>query len=45
VDHCEEHGLLATGSADFHGPKHERFSEFRAFALHGREPRLGRLAA
>ena len=44
VDHCEEHGLLITGSADFHGPKHERFSRFRAFELHGREPRLGRLA-
>lgn len=33
--------LLTTGSADFHGPAHSRFSRFRAFALHGCEPRLG----
>ena len=35
------HGLLATGSADFHGPEHEKFSRFGAFELHGLEPRLG----
>jgi predicted metal-dependent phosphoesterase TrpH len=34
-------GLLTTGSADFHGPRHGRFSRFRAFSLHGCEPRLG----
>src|SRR4051794_25479074 len=34
-------GLLKTGSADFHGPEHERFNTFRAFELHGREPELG----
>jgi len=34
-------GLLVTGSADFHGPEHERFNTFRAFELHGLEPRLG----
>jgi predicted metal-dependent phosphoesterase TrpH len=34
-------GLLLTGSADFHGPEHERFNTFRAFELHGLEPRLG----
>ena len=34
-------GLLLTGSADFHGPEHERFNAFRAFELHGLEPRLG----
>jgi 3',5'-nucleoside bisphosphate phosphatase len=34
-------GLLATGSADFHGPRHERFSRFGAFALYGLEPVLG----
>ena len=34
-------GLLLTGSADFHGPEHERFDTFRAFELHGLEPRLG----
>jgi predicted metal-dependent phosphoesterase TrpH len=39
-----EHGLLTTGSADFHGPEHACFSRFRAFELHGCEPRLGPLA-
>ena len=38
-------GLLTTGSADFHGPQHRRFSRFRAFELHGCEPRLGPIAA
>jgi predicted metal-dependent phosphoesterase TrpH len=37
-------GLLTTGSADFHGPQHRRFSRFRAFQLHGCEPRLGSIA-
>ena len=37
-------GLLTTGSADFHGPQHSRFSRFRAFELHGCEPRLGPIA-
>lgn len=41
ADTCERHGLLSTGSADFHGPDHAHFSRFRAFELHGREPRLG----
>jgi hypothetical protein len=36
-----ELGLLTTGSADFHGPDHARFNRFRAFELHGAEPRLG----
>jgi predicted metal-dependent phosphoesterase TrpH len=40
-DHCERHGLLRTGSADFHGPDRPAFSRFRAFELHGREPELG----
>lgn len=44
-DECEARGLLSTGSADFHGPDHERFHAFRAFALHGREPRLGPIGA
>ena len=39
-----DHGLLTTGSADFHGPGHSRFSRFRAFELHGCEPRLGPIA-
>jgi 3',5'-nucleoside bisphosphate phosphatase len=34
-------GLLTTGSADFHGPAHERFNAFRAFELYGLEPNLG----
>ena len=34
-------GLLATGSADFHGPRHGRFSRFGAFSLYGLEPVLG----
>lgn len=52
VEHTEQHteflvqlaaelGLLTTGSADFHGPGHSHFSRFRAFELHGAEPRLG----
>ena len=40
-DACEAQGLLSTGSADFHGPDHELFHSFRAFDLHGLEPRLG----
>src|SRR5919107_3117980 len=35
-----ERGLLATGSADFHGPAHERFSRFGAFELYGLAPQL-----
>lgn len=35
--------LLTTGSSDFHGPEHRIFSRFRAFELHGRQPRLGAL--
>jgi 3',5'-nucleoside bisphosphate phosphatase len=38
-------GLLTTGSADFHGPEHERFNAFRAFELHGLEPNLGPIGA
>jgi predicted metal-dependent phosphoesterase TrpH len=45
ADACEERGLLTTGSADFHGPQHPMFHRFRAFALHGRDPRLGPIAA
>jgi 3',5'-nucleoside bisphosphate phosphatase len=41
---CEEHGMLATGSSDFHGPDHRLFSTFRAFDLYGCEPRLGAIA-
>ena len=41
---CEELGLLATGSSDYHGPDHRLFSRFRAFDLHGCEPNLGPIA-
>ena len=40
-----ERGLLTTGSADFHGPEHDRFSRFRAFSVHGLEVRLGPIGA
>jgi predicted metal-dependent phosphoesterase TrpH len=40
-EHCVANDLLITGSTDFHGPEHERFSHFRGFDLHGLEPRLG----
>jgi predicted metal-dependent phosphoesterase TrpH len=40
-DAAREHGLLRTGSADFHGPAHERFSAFCAFDLFDLEPELG----
>jgi predicted metal-dependent phosphoesterase TrpH len=39
--HCARRGLLATGSADFHGPDHPRFHAFRAFHLYGLEAELG----
>jgi predicted metal-dependent phosphoesterase TrpH len=42
--HCEELGLLSTGSADFHGPDNRLFSKFLAFELYGFEPNLGPIA-
>ena len=44
ADRCDELGLLTTGSADYHGPGHRLFSEFRAFEEHGREANLGPIA-
>lgn len=41
ADRAEELDLLTTGSADFHGPEHRHFKQFRAFDLAGRIPRLG----
>ena len=38
-------GRLTTGSADFHGPAHERFNTFAAFELYDLEPNLGPIAA
>lgn len=45
ADRAAELGLLTTGSADFHGPEHRHFKEFRAFDLGGREPNLGPIGA
>ena len=42
--HCEQRGLLTTGSADFHGPGHHRFDAFRAFSTYDLTPRLGPIA-
>lgn len=42
--HCEQRGLLTTGSADFHGPDHRLFSTFRAFETYDLTPRLGPIA-
>ena len=44
-DAARERGLLATGSADFHGPGHDRFSRFGGFSLYGMEPVLGPIGA
>jgi predicted metal-dependent phosphoesterase TrpH len=44
-DAARERGLLATGSADFHGPEHDRFSRFGGFSLYGMEPVLGPIGA
>jgi predicted metal-dependent phosphoesterase TrpH len=41
---CRERDLLSTGSADFHGPQHPLFHRFRAFSVHGHQPRLGPIA-
>lgn len=41
--YCREHGLLTTGSSDFHGPNHQRFNRFRAFETFGLDPILGPL--
>jgi predicted metal-dependent phosphoesterase TrpH len=43
--HCEQHGLLSTGSADFHGPENRLFSKFLAFETYGLAPNLGAIAA
>lgn len=44
VERCAEHGLLRTGSSDFHGPSHRLLSAFRAFSLYGLSPALGAIA-
>lgn len=42
--HAARHGLLTTGSADFHGPDHDRFCRFGAFATYDLAPALGPIA-
>jgi predicted metal-dependent phosphoesterase TrpH len=42
-DACIARGLATTGSADFHGPEHDRFHAFRAFETYGLEPDLRRI--
>jgi 3',5'-nucleoside bisphosphate phosphatase len=40
-DVATRHGLLTTGSTDFHGPDHGRFSAFCGFDVHGLTVELG----
>ena len=40
-DFATRHGLLTTGSTDFHGPEHGRFSAFCGFQVHGLTVALG----
>jgi predicted metal-dependent phosphoesterase TrpH len=44
VEECSRRGLLSTGSSDFHGPEHSRFSGFLEFDTYGLQPHLGPLA-
>jgi predicted metal-dependent phosphoesterase TrpH len=38
---CDEFGLVATGSSDFHGPTHKTFARFLAYDTYGLgQPRL-----
>ena len=39
--HARRMGLLTTGSTDFHGPEHGRFSAFCGFEVHGLTVDLG----
>jgi predicted metal-dependent phosphoesterase TrpH len=45
LERCEQRGLLATGSSDFHGVEHRLFSRFLAYDMHGLEPKLGAIAS
>jgi predicted metal-dependent phosphoesterase TrpH len=38
---ASQRGLLTTGSTDFHGPEHGRFSAFRGYEVHGLTVELG----
>jgi 3',5'-nucleoside bisphosphate phosphatase len=40
-EHAGRRGLLTTGSTDFHGPGHGRFSAFRGFEVHDLTVELG----
>jgi len=43
VERCRKHGLLMTGSTDFHGPKNSLFNSFLGFQTFGFSPVLGDL--
>ena len=43
--HALRRGLLTTGSTDFHGPDHGRFSAFCGFEVHGLTVELGPIGA
>jgi hypothetical protein len=43
VSWSREHGLVTTGSSDFHGTHHRQFNRFRAFETFGLLPDLGPL--
>jgi predicted metal-dependent phosphoesterase TrpH len=43
-DYATRHGILTTGSSDFHGPDHRLFGAFLAHDLFGRTANLGALA-
>jgi predicted metal-dependent phosphoesterase TrpH len=45
VETAERLGMLTTGSADFHGPGHDRFNEFGAFETYGLEPNVEQVLA
>lgn len=45
AQHCDELGLIKTGSSDYHGPGHRLFSQFRAFDPHGHAADLDALLA
>jgi 3',5'-nucleoside bisphosphate phosphatase len=43
-DYATQHGLLTTGSSDFHGPGHKLFDKFLVHDLFGRTANLGPIA-
>ena len=45
ADTASRLGLITTGSADFHGPSHDRFNQFGAFETYGLESGVERVLA